>query len=68
MAVKIESNFLMMHNVVRKKNPLLKQTIYIVVPKYKPTYIGQKFALPRMIISILMLSWYYKNVRFSSGI
>ena len=39
MAVKIESNFLMMHNVVRKKNPLLKQTIYIVVPKYKPKYI-----------------------------
>ena len=33
---------------------MLKQKIYIVVvpkyKKYKPTYIGQKFALPRMII------------------
>ena len=55
MAVKIESNFLMMHSG-KKKNPLLKQTIYIVVPKYKPTYIGQKFALPRMMIAILMLT------------
>ena len=55
MAVKIESNFLMMHSG-KKKNPLLKQTIYIVVSKYKPTYIGQKFALPRMMIAILMLT------------
>ena len=50
------------------KNPLLKQTIYIVVPKYKPTYIDKNLQYLEWSLQFSCFHDYYKNVRFSSGI